>query len=257
MSPTAAPPWFYHLPYSPWSSQAQLALDWHRVAVRPVAYVPMLKEPLLRWRARAPLVRLTIPCLVFEQPPPGQSRLLIDSVAIARYAERVGQGPPLFPAAQEAAIETWSERAQAALSAGRALSAHGTLNDPEALRAAAPEALQLIPGLSALGGRLGVRYLKQKYRFDFESIGVYHGILRATLVHLREALQGGPWLLAGRLSFADLTAAHILHFIDPPADLPLAPAMRPHFQRPALAAEFQDLLAWRDTVFAELRREHT
>lgn len=241
-------PLLYHIPYSPWSSQARAALAWHGVPVRLAPFVPMVSLPGLRWHARRPFGRLTVPCLILADAPDGTDRVICDSVAIARYAEARGDGAPLFPAAHAEAIQAWSDRAQAAMSAGRALTTAAVSADKAALRSSVPAPFRRPAALADALGAMGVAYLRRKYRFDAAGLESHMGTLRALLTGARRALDGRPWLFAEGPTWADLTVATALHFVAPPLDLPLDPAQRPHFGRPNLAAEFADLLAWRDAV---------
>ena len=58
---------------------------------------------------------MTVPLLVHGD------EVLMDSVAIARHAERVGEGPALFAGGCDDEITAWNERSEVVMSAGRAM----------------------------------------------------------------------------------------------------------------------------------------
>src|SRR4051812_15683513 len=99
---------FVAIDYSPWSEKARWALDLRRVPYREEAYVPMLGELPLRLRLRRFTGPMTVPVLFTED-----GRALTDSLAIARFAEEVGRGAPLFPSGRDGEIARWNERSEA------------------------------------------------------------------------------------------------------------------------------------------------
>ena len=135
------------LSYSPWSEKARWALDHHRVPYRYEEYVPMLGEPLLRLRLRRPTGKVSVPVLLDE------GRAFTDSFDIARHAERVGSGDPIFPEAVLAEIMRWNERSNAGLAAGRALTVERTGKSPEAKAEALPPFIPASGAALALGQR--------------------------------------------------------------------------------------------------------
>src|SRR5215218_860578 len=101
--------------FSPWSEKARWALDHHRVAYVSREHYPLIGELPLRLRARRLRGRVSTPMLL---SPEGA---LLDSFEIARYAERQGDGPPLFPPEHGEAITAWNARSDAALRGARVL----------------------------------------------------------------------------------------------------------------------------------------
>ena len=79
--------------------------------------------------------------------------------------------------------------------------------------------------------------------------------MRETLAGLRAALaRTSPYLL-GSFSYADIVMAIVLQGVTPVGDRywQLDPATRIAWTRDDLTAEFPDLLAWRDDIYARHR----
>jgi glutathione S-transferase len=180
----------------------------------------------------------------------------MDSVAIARWAERRGAGSPLFPAERDDAITAWNERSEIVMTAGRALLLPRIAASSAALREQLPP---FVPG--ALRGALeplassGVGHLTRKYGIRVEDHAADEARARAALDELRSALGARDHLLDA-FSFADITVASSLQFILPVADryIALGPATREAWTHPTLASEYADLLAWRDRLYARQRQ---
>lgn len=243
------PPLLFHLPYSPWSEKARWALDHHRIAYDKRTHVPMLGEPLLRWKLRRPRGRVTVPALV------DGATSVRDSLEIARWAESRGAGTPLFPAGREADVLAWNERSEAALQAGRVLVTRRTAVD----RAAKLDNLPVPPALRGVlepVADLGVKFFIEKYGVLDRSADDCERVIAETLDAARNALaDGGGDYLLGSFSYADIAVAVVLQFVDPVADryIRLTDATRAVWATPALAEHAADLIAWRDRLYAEHR----
>jgi glutathione S-transferase len=236
--------------FAPWCEKARWALDHHRVPYEYTEHLPMLGELALRLAARKWSGRVTVPLLV------DGGEVLMDSVAIARWAEGRGAGSPLFPAERDDEIAEWNERSEAVMTSGRALLLPRLAQSSAALREQLPP---FIPG--ALRGALqplassGVGYLSRKYGIRADDFSEHESHVRAALDALRAALDDGREHLLDAFSFADITMATSLQFILPVADryIALGPATREAWTHPALASEYADLLAWRDRLYAKRR----
>lgn len=233
------------LPYSPWSNKAQWALDVAGVDYDLAAHTPMLSEPGLRWaiaRTGVRVGRVTVPVL-FERGRPA----LVDSLDIARRAADLGPDAGLFPAAHVDAIEAWNARSEAALRAARILVSGAVAADRSALLESLPRPMRL-PVIGGLVARSGLAFFERKY-----GVGTPGDAERAALVdfldHLRAGLGGRPYLFDA-LTYADLTTAVVLHTVEPPAEMVVGPASRRAWRQPGLAAEYGDLVAWRDGLMA-------
>lgn len=232
--------------FSPWSERARFALDHHRIDYREEAYVPMLGEPLLRLRTRVFRGPVTVPVLLHD------GRVFRDSVEIARYADRLGKGTPLFPASAEADVTRYVEIATGIMEASRALSVSRMARDERLQFENLPPS---VPApLRPVFARMGTRFMTRKYRLDARDLEQDRAMIRRGLEQLRTELRGRDTLLSG-FTFADIAVAVSLTLLRPVEHpiLPLGPGMRAAFTEPGLAEEFGDLLAWRDKLYAERR----
>ncbi|MBI4954957.1 MAG: glutathione S-transferase N-terminal domain-containing protein [Myxococcales bacterium] len=241
------------LPYSPWSERARFALDVRHVAYTFRSYQPLLGEPRLRlltgkWRGH-----VTVPVLRDGK------LVLSDSGAIARHADEHGDGPRLFPGpgGEVAPFEALADRG---LAAGRALSLARMLDDDAALAEMVPRALRKVLGPLAVGiGKAGVRRTFRKYGCDARPLAEHRAELESVLEALRAALarsasQDEPRTLLPAFSYADITMAQALAFVEPPSTgLRLGRASRRAFSDPELRARYADLVAWRDALYARWR----
>lgn len=233
------------LPYSPWSNKAQWALDVAGLDYALAIHTPMIGEPGLKRRIRrsgARVERLTVPVL-FEPGRPA----LTDSFDIARHAAALAPDAGLMPAEHAADIAVWNARCDEAMRAARALVSQSIAADAEALRETLPRPLRL-PVVGGLIARSGMAYFARKY--GLQSAGdAERQAIAAVLDAGRAALDGRDHLF-GRLTYADLALAVVLHAVDPPAQMIVGPAGRRAWRDPALAEGAGDLLEWRDRLLA-------
>lgn len=248
------------LPYSPWTEKAKWALEVRGVPHRFRFYQPLIGEPALRAKIGRWRGKVTVPVLTDDA-----GRVYSDSVDIARFADARGtrEGVRLFPADASREIEAWIERSERVLDAGRVLSLHRTLASPEALRELVPRGIRnAIGGLATTVGRVGVKRTLRKYGGDARSLAEHERIAREGLDALRDALarspsDATPKTILPRFSFADIAATQMLAFVSPPTfGLKLGKASREGFTQPALAADYADLVAWRDAIY-EAHRPRT
>ncbi len=233
--------------FAPWCETARWALDHHGVSYRCREHIAMLGEVALRVAGRRLFGRVTVPLFV-DGPV-----VLMDSVAIARHAERRGQGAPLFPPSEELALASWIDSSQAVMTSGRAMLLPRMSRSPDALREQLPHSIPglLRPVLQPVAAA-GVAHLMRKYAVRAGDEAHHESVTRQELDGLRAALAGGrDHLLGDRLSFADIAMAVSLQFVMPVADryIPLGTATRAVWTHPALAADYNDLLAWRDRLY--------
>lgn len=231
---------FYGIHYSPWSLRARWALDHHGIDYAYREHLPMVGEPMLRARLRRWRGRVTLPAYV------DGSTTLGDSTDIARHADGRGMGSPLFAHPD---VETWSRRFELLAEHGRVCATARTVRDADALLEAVPFPL---PGpLARVTGHLGVWHLERKYGFRRDELAAREEAMRATLAAARDRLDG-EYLLGDGLSFADLSLAAALQFVEPLG--------RPHvrlgrrslscWRSERLADAFPELVAWRDRLVA-------
>lgn len=239
------------LPISPWSERARWALDHHRLAYETIVHVPFIGEQRLRRLVGSGKKRATAPALLA-----GELRLT-ESWDIALYADREGKGSKLIPPDREAEIRTWCTLADETMAAGRALVIAGFLANPEALDEGLPRPVPgwLRPLLRPVG-RYGMKWFARKYDLRLDDAPAKLAKFRSTLATLNLAVAKSPPYLLGFFSYADIAMATLLQAVSPVANqyIRLGPATRKVWTRADLAAEFSDLIAWRDRLYEQHRR---
>ncbi|RKH54518.1 glutathione S-transferase C-terminal domain-containing protein [Corallococcus llansteffanensis] len=235
---------------SGWTEKARWALDHHRVAYRFHDYVPLIQERWLR-KYVAPGVKASVPLLI---DPPGPATH--GSFAIAKRAEELGQGSPLFPPEHLEAIHRWEALSEQVLDVARTYAMPRMLASNGAQAEALPK---FVPGalrrLFAPTARMGMRFVMRKHQVPESAEALIESTVVPALERLRAALGGRPYL-EGTFTYADITAAMMLVFLGPPAarHLPMGPATRAVWTHEGLVARFPDLLAWRDALYDKHRR---
>lgn len=242
---------FTAIAFSPWSEKARWALDHHRCDYRELAYEPILGEYVLRWQMRRPFGRLTVPVLR------DGDRWLTDSFDIARHAESIGRGTPLFPKDRLAEIADWNRRSEAALAAGRAILMQGWVETRELAIAALPDRIPdaLKPLFLPLGQKR-LRSFMAKYSIrDGDPTPL--AVLTAELDALEQALGGGRHLVGDAFSYADIAMALALqqvHPVDPRYIVRMEGLGPAGMNVPELESRYAGLIAWRDDLYARHRR---
>lgn len=246
------------LTYSPWTEKARWALDVRRVPYRFRHYQPLIGEPALRLRLRRFTGRVTVPVLATDD-----GQMLGDSALIARWADDRGEGPRLFPAGHDAAIQRFIDLSERGEAAGRALSLRRMRADDAALAEMVPRKLRKRLGpLAVWIAGIGIDRTLRKYDGHREGPDAQRKILVAALDDLRQALTSAPSnatpsapkTLFGSLTFADIAMAQVLVSVEPPASgLKLGEASRRSFTEPGLREQYADLIAWRDDLYRAYR----
>ena len=239
-------PLLVHIPYSPWSVRARMALDAQGVAYRPQAYTPTLSELGVRWKLGRARGRMTLPILFPADGPPLEDSLDIALWGAARSTR------PIVADAERAEVIAWNDAASAMLEAGRARTTVRVTADPEALRESIPPQIRWMGPIGLAIGRDGGRRLLRKYGADGRTSEDWLRVMAEGCGRLRSSLAGREWLL-GRFTYADLTAAIGLSFVRPHEKAPLGPRSRERWTEPDLAEQYADLLLWRDRVLAHVR----
>jgi glutathione S-transferase len=253
------------LPLSPWSERARWALDHHRLDYELVLHVPLLGERRLRRlvadatqaaatkKVGPTKKRATVPVLIL----PGA--VLTESWDIVQHADQHGHSTPLLPNDRLGEIHTYTDLADRTLQAGRALVMRALLASGEALDETLPPQVPgaLRPWLRPVT-RYGARWFARKYEVCLDAEAEQTTAVRAALTAVRAALAAGSPYLLGSFTYADIVMALLLQSVLPVAQahIRLGPATRRVWTSPALAAEFPDLIAWRDQLY-ELHRHPT
>ncbi len=241
---------FIALHYSPWSEKARWALDHHRVEYREEEHVPMLGEPLLKLKTRKLRRKVTVPALIDD------GYVYMDSFEIARWAERAGKGPTLFPGERLAEVRTWNERSEPVMGAGRPLVVMKTGESDDSLEESIPSFIPAQLRKASLPvARLGVRFLAKKYALDLSAQERFLDTMSESLAALQRAVARDRYLL-GSFSYADVAMATALQFVRPVSDeyIRLGAATRAAWTQDTLAQRFPELLEWRDEIYGKHRR---
>jgi glutathione S-transferase len=232
----------FYIPFSPWSLKARFALAHHGVSATEREYKPLFDEPAMRVRLRKARGRISVPVLLTPDGP------LTDSWEIVLYADRVGRGPPLIPAAEQARISEFNAASERLLNAGRARSMVRAVRDPEAIREALPGPIR-DSGFAIPVGRAGARLFNRKYGIHERDLELHASAMRLELDHLQKSLAGRRYLL-GDFTYADVTMALGLQVVDPLPGTPMAPAARRVAKDTELSEQYAELLRWRDEIHA-------
>lgn len=235
--------------YSPWSELARWSLDVQGIPYEPVPIMPVVGSAGLRVRARRLRGALRAPIAVKD------GQVFRDSFAIASFGASRSLCPVVLPA-DRPAIERWAERSERMLQAGRLLTVARVRSDDAAVREYLPRPAARLRRVGSALGRRGASWLLRHGDKALDHRDA-RDILRDDLARLRAALNASStdFLVADRLTYADLAAACALQFVEPVSDrwFRLGPASRPLWRDPELAAEFADLVVWRDALYAEYR----
>jgi glutathione S-transferase len=236
--------------FSPWSEKARWALDHHRCDYRELAYEPIVGEYVLRWQMRLPFGRLTVPVLR------DGDRWLTDSFDIARHAESIGGGAPLFPGDRLETIADWNRRSEAALAAGRAILMRSWANTRELAIAALPDRIpEALKPLFLPIGRQRLRSFMARYSIEGDRSP--EDVLTTELDALERALAGRRYLLDDTFTYADVAMALTLQQVQPvdPRYIVRMAGLGPAGMNvPELESRYAGLIAWRDDLYARHRR---
>lgn len=235
------------LSYSPWTEQAKWALEHHRIEYRLHPYVPFVREAALRFQMKKFWGRVTVPVLIDGKT------VYPDSLDIIRLADRIGQGEPLLPPELAQQAESWKARADATLSAARGLVTRRVRASDAALRESVPRGTP--EWLKRPLAVSGLWLFSRKYGLPADGSSDEARIAE-TLDALRaELLRSGGQYVLGRFSLADISMAAMLQIVKPvdARYMKLSEGMRESWATPILAERYEDLLAWRDTVYARHR----
>lgn len=239
------------LPISPWSERARWALDHHGLGYKTLIHEPLVGERRLRKLVGTARPRATVPVLL------AGAEVLTESWDIARYADREGRGSRLIPPEHEAEIKEWSRFADQTMEAERGLVTLALQSSREAQLEGVPRGVpRVLRPLLLPVTRYAMGWFGRKYGVRKEDAASYREQVRASLQKLRAALSlRSPYLL-GTFTYADIVAATSLQGVVPVdgAYIRLGPGMRAVWTQPELAAEFSDLIAWRDQIYAQHRR---
>ncbi len=143
------------------------------------------------------------------------------------------------------------------MNAGRTLVLAATLGSGSALDEQGPPSIPtwLRPALRPLARAATMAFVR-KYELRLEETEVPTRAVRSALERLRVGLASASPYLLGTFSYADIVMATLIQGISPVADrfVKLGPATRAAWTHATLAADFADLVAWRDALYETQRR---
>ena len=239
----------YGLSQSPWTEKARWALDHYAVAYRYHEHLPVLGEVLLRAKARSRPkgTKASVPLLA------DGDAVFCSSIAIARHAETIGRGEALFPKDRDEEVVRWADLSDRVIAAGRARVLAGLRVNRDAQREALPSFIpDALRGVFAPMATTAALFLGSKYDVPRDPDREAEEVLRPAFEELRRALGGRSYLL-DRFTFADIAMASSLQTLRARKGAALGPATRAVWENAAMAADFEDLLAWRDGLYAKHR----
>jgi glutathione S-transferase len=237
----------YSLGYSPWSEKARWALDHHHIEYSEREHIPLMGEPLLRWRARrVGAARTSVPLFVDGE------LAIADSFEILRHADRVGRGSQLICNPECEQLNEWADEA---LRHARARVVLTTLERPAALDEASEAVAPtfVTPVLRPVARHIA-RYLARKHGAELTSVEALNAQMAAVLDRFDARLAGKLYFF-DEFSAADICLAMVLQAVEPVAGghVRLGRATKSCWQAPELARAYAHLLAWRDAVYAKHR----
>lgn len=224
--------------FSPWTKKARWALERCELPYAYREYTPTLSEPGLRLRMRQWSGKVSVPVGFVGR------QILRGSWAIACHANDVSEDRRL---GDMQAIQPWDALSEAALAEGRTRVVRSVLADEAALQEALPG---VVPGPMRRPLRFLARDAAKRLDRKYADREV-PGSIRRALTAVRSALEtSGSDFLLGRFGYADITMAVVIEVIAPIArtEPPLGPATRGCWRDEALAAEFDDLVQWRNRL---------
>ena len=240
----------YGLTISLFTEKALFALDHHGLAYEFHEHVPLVGEVFLRLKSkgRPPGAKATVPLLV------DGDETLPSSLAIARYADRIGNGARLFSEENDDAIVHFAALSDQIIEMGRTRIVRGMRGNREAQLENTPKWVPgFLRGAFAPSVALATSFIASKHGVVTDQAEVV-ARARPALQAVRAALAKGPHLVGDAFSFADIAIATSLGVVKPHADAPLGPATRAILTQDALVDELADLLAWRDEVYRQHRK---
>lgn len=239
------------LRYSPWTEKACWALDHHHVEYQYREHVPLLGEPALRWRTRKRPggTPASVPVLIEGD------EVICDSTDIARFAERVGSGAPLFGAEREREILRWCGLSDLAMQFGRALVVSAIARSDAALLESIPPGIPklLHPAMRGVA-KFGTSFIARKYGADLDARAANEAKLADCCQQILDQLDGRPYLL-GELSYADFACAVVVNGFAPLTQrfFSRLPATAAAWTVPTMIERFGPLVEWRDQLYAAHR----
>jgi glutathione S-transferase len=245
----------YGLNVSPWTERARWALDHHAVTYTYHEHLPMLGELLLRRKAGVKGKKASVPLFHDGESP------VMGSFEIAKHAEKIGRGAPLFPRDRDEDVAHHNDLAERMTKVGRAWLLKRMMESKGAQAEALPP---FMPGplrsVLAPTSKMALSFLAKKHSVPSDVEAEVDRVLMPALEEIQERLSkqdggngNGVKYLLGTFSFADIAIAASLQVLRPRAESNLGPATKEAWTNDRAARKYEDLLDWRDKIYAKHR----
>jgi glutathione S-transferase len=213
-------PVLYHIEISHYNEKARWALDYKGVPHRRKAPPPMMHMAWAAWLTRGR--QKTFPVLVLDGERIGDSTRIIEAL------ERRFPEPPLYPQApgdRQRALELEDFFDEQLGPHIRRVVFHSVTRDSTAFaEAAAPKAGRAVQAGFRLSAPLTAPLLRLRYGIDDASAETGRAKVLAAVERVEAELGPGGYLVGGRFSVADLTAASLLYPLALPDEFLYRPA---------------------------------
>jgi glutathione S-transferase len=247
-----APIILWHIAISHFSEKVRWALDYKSIEHERRAPPPGLHMALVAWMTRGRAA--TLPMLELD------GERIADSAAIIDALERRFPDPPLLPAAAAQRSRAHELEAYFDTQLGpftRRLVFHELSREPQLAREAAASAM---PAVAARLGPVLAPYTRALVRArygagDERRAEQARAKILLAMDRLEHELGEGDYLVDGRFTVADLTAASLLYPVVLPVEAPPALAVLPErYERFRESLRERRAYAWTQEMFARHRR---
>ncbi|CAL5222097.1 g4406 [Coccomyxa viridis] len=233
---------------SAWFLKVRWALKHHGVKYRITPYTPLIGEYWLRWKTGKWSGRVSTPVLI---TPDGA---LLDSFDICEWAEDHTENPSaskLFPQDKLGEIRKWNDISEQALHYARTQTFARLKKDKGPVYAMMPPFVKALGPIGDWFSTWFIDTFTAKYK-DLSSAASIEKT-KAGFLELRKALKDNKGYILGHFSYADVTMAVALQAVEPvgPPISKMSEEKRKEFRNTVLAAEFGDLLEWRDKLYKD------
>lgn len=242
----------YGLNVSPWTERARWALDHHAITYTYHEHVPLLGELLLKRKAGVK-GKASVP-LFYD------GTAVMGSFEIARHAESIGRGAPLFPRDREEDVAHFNDVAERMTNVGRAWLLKRMMESKDAQAEALPPFMPApLRGVLAPTSKMALSFIARKYAVPTDINAEVDRELIPALDEVRERLStqrgsgDGMRYLLGTFSYGDVAIAASLQVLRPRSKSNLGLATKEAWTNARVAERYEDLLDWRDEIYAKHR----
>eukprot|EP00892_Ulva_mutabilis_P011214 jgi/Ulvmu1/8465/UM043_0045.1 len=235
----ATEPELWSIQFSPWSLRVKWALRCLDFPFQPVEYILPLSEWNLRWKLMQ--WRVSVPVLFANDV------VLKDGKDIVRYAQdrKAAGAEDLFVEG----VEDWIVLVDEVMGMLRHKAFQKLLGDNQALQLAVPPHLRWLGPVGLMIVRSAINGMAAKYPSPYDET-----VVTSAFNRIRAAIESSTTdYILGEFSYADICAAILFQMVRPVPDevLKMPRGMRASFVQEDVAHSCEDLLVWRDKIFAQ------